>query len=287
MTRSSRLGLLLICALGLAGCASVGQQSAGLQPQSRYVAMGSSFAAGPGVGTPEAGSPSRCQRSTANYAHQLARALSLALTDVSCGGATTAHILGPWNELPPQIEAVSPDTKLVTITIGGNDVGYIGGLIGGSCRFLGTVPVGGPNGRPCFTLPPSSEEAWTKVEESMRQIAAEVRRRAPGTRLVFVDYLSVLPERGTCAATPLAQEQADASRAVAARLAAVTARAAQQSGAELVRASALSKGHDACAREPWMTGFPDPKSAWKSPPYHPNLAGMTAVAAALRQLLRP
>ncbi|GGC13951.1 hypothetical protein GCM10011494_35940 [Novosphingobium endophyticum] len=34
------------------------------------------------------------------------------------GGATTAHILGPWNELPAQIDALTDDTALVTVTIG-------------------------------------------------------------------------------------------------------------------------------------------------------------------------
>jgi lysophospholipase L1-like esterase len=278
------LPMLALCGLG--ACATARPQDApGLAPGSRYVAMGSSFAAGPGVGTTEAGAPARCQRSTDNYAHQLARALDLALTDVSCGGATTAHILGRWNELPPQIDAVTPDTRLVTITIGGNDVSYIGGLVGGSCRFLGDAPLGGPGGAPCFTAPTVSEEQWSRAAASMREIAAEVRRRAPSARLVFVDYLTVLPERGTCPAAPLAAARADASRAVAARLAKLTARVAGESGAGILRASALSRDHGACGALPWMTGFPDPKSKWSFPPYHPNRAGMTAVAAALRALL--
>ena len=283
-----RQGLILFCALGLAGCAAVvpAYAGTGLAPQGRYVAMGSSFAAGPGVGALEAGAPSRCQRSADNYAHQLARALNLALADVSCGGATTAHILGPWNELPPQIDAVTPATRLVTVTIGGNDVGYIGGLVAGSCRFLGNVPIGGPKGAPCFAPPPLvSEAVWTKLEASMLRIAVEVRARAPGARLVFVDYPTVLPERGTCEAAPLSREQADASRFVAQRLASLTARVAQRAGAELIRASGLSKRHDACARAPWMNGFPDPRAEWRYPPYHPNLAGMTAVAGALRRHL--
>jgi lysophospholipase L1-like esterase len=282
-----RARLVLLACLGIGACATAGQQDAGggLAPGSRYVAMGSSFAAGPGIGSAEAGAPPRCQRSTDNYAHQLARALDLALADVSCGGATTAHIIGAWDELPPQVDAVTPDTRLVTITIGGNDVSYVGGLIGGSCRFLGDAPLGGPGGAPCFTAPTASEAQWSEAEDRMRSIAREVRRRAPGARIVFVDYLTVLPEQGTCPAAPLAAEQADASRAVAARLAALTARVARESGADILRASELSKSHDACAAEPWMTGFPDPRAKWSFPPYHPNRAGMDAVAAALQRLL--
>ena len=59
---------------------------------SKYVAMGSSFAAGPGITTPDEGTPARCTRSKDNYARQLARRRGLKLTDVSCSGATTAHM---------------------------------------------------------------------------------------------------------------------------------------------------------------------------------------------------
>ena len=55
------------------------------------------------------------------------------MVDVSCSGATTAHILKRWGGLPPQIDAVTPAARLVTVTIGGNDVGYVGGLMAASC----------------------------------------------------------------------------------------------------------------------------------------------------------
>ena len=60
-----------------------------IPPGSRYVAMGSSFAAGPGLPTRVPGSPRRAGRSTGNYAHIVARALSLDLYDVTFSGATT------------------------------------------------------------------------------------------------------------------------------------------------------------------------------------------------------
>jgi hypothetical protein len=69
--------------------------------------MGSSFAAGPGITTGADATPSRCSRSRDNYANQLARKRGLDLVDVSCSGATTAHVLGSWNELAPQIDSVT------------------------------------------------------------------------------------------------------------------------------------------------------------------------------------
>src|ERR1700722_12018912 len=93
---------------------------------SRYVAMGSSFGAGPGL-TPRApGSPRRAGRSAGNYAHLVAGALGLDLRDVTYSGATTSALLqSSAAGQPAQLDAVTPDTRLVTITAGGNDVGYL------------------------------------------------------------------------------------------------------------------------------------------------------------------
>ena len=93
---------------------------------SRYVAMGSSFAAGPGIAPRAPSSPRRAGRSSGNYAHLVARALGLDLQDVTYSGATTSDILQPSAAgQPAQLEAVTPDTRLVTITAGGNDVGFL------------------------------------------------------------------------------------------------------------------------------------------------------------------
>lgn len=275
--------LLLVCVALVASCATPGQRHAGaIAPGARYVAMGSSFAAGPGVATSADQPPDRCTRSTDNYARLLARKLDLQVKDVSCSGATTAHLLGPWGELPPQVDALTADTKLVTVTIGGNDVGYVGTLGAASCRMF-AVPPPGMAAWPC-TAPTIAPDAWTKLDTAMRGVVAEVRRRSPAARLIFVDYLTILPERGTCATVPLTPAQADASRETARRLAALTARVAAETGSEVLKASALSRRHGPCGAEPWVTGFPLPGDP-AFIPYHPNARGMSAVADALAQRL--
>jgi lysophospholipase L1-like esterase len=287
MTGRSLLAILL--ALALAGCATASQPTA-LAPGAHYVAMGSSFAAGPGVATVAADTPARCSRSTENYAQQLARRLQLRLTDVSCGGATTAHITGAWNELPPQIDALTAETALVTITIGGNDVGYIGRLMRASCA--GAAPERAPafcrstTARMPQLADSVSETEWQSLAASLDQITTEVRRRSPVARLVFVDYLTVLPDGEMCAVTPLAADTGSEARAVAVRLSAETAAAARRTGGEILRASALSANHSACSEQPWMTGFVASAGAVAPHvPYHPSLSGMTAVANALAALL--
>lgn len=271
-------------ALILSGCATA-PHIAPLPEGARYVAMGSSFAAGPGIPDYYEAKPAPCYRSTGNYAHLLAARLNLALTDVSCSGATTAHLTGSralpdGPSLPPQLDALTADTRLVTVTIGGNDIAYIGRLSTAACNMEAAMSW---DKEKCPNPPMPDEAAYTALASSMDTIAKEVRRRSPDARLVFVDYLTILPPSGDCPALHLFDFDADKSREVARRLAAITARAAADNGADLVKSSELSAAHDACAADPWMNGAPPAKGA----PFHPNAKGMAAVADALDKLLAP
>jgi lysophospholipase L1-like esterase len=231
------------------------------------------------IGPLVAESPKRCGRTENNYAHLVAARMHLDLVDVSCGGATTAHILGPWAELPPQIDAVTPDTKLVTVTIGGNDLNYVRNLMTAMCGGVpGMTPPAGP-ACPAVTWP--SESDYRTLEQRLRQIAQEVRRRAPEARLVFVDYLRILPDSGGCTGVPLGEAQMSAVRETFRRMAEVTKKAAVAEGAMLLPAGQLSEGHDACSGDPWGAGHPGKPSDW-----HPTAAGHAAVAEALISRLR-
>ena len=252
----------------------------------KYVNMGSSFAAGPSI-MPAADNPTtRCGRSAQNYAHQIAKRHNLALTDVSCGGSTTAHILGPWNELAPELDAVTADTLLVTMTTGGNDLGYLGGLSANSCATV-AAKTGVKPERPCNVVPLPDEKAYADDEARMRQIVSEVHRRAPKARLVIVDYLTILPPTGGCAVMPMTPAQADSSRTIARRLNELTLRVAKDTNTEVIPAAKLSQGHDICAKDAWLNGYPSPGVAVEPTFYHPRLAGMTAIADGLDKMLWP
>ena len=104
-------------------------------PTPTYVAMGDSFSSGEGNEPFEDGtdtSANKCHRSETAYPYLLSNDATLDIGPVdfvACSGATTASILnghpggGNWNE-GAQIDALSADTEVVTITIGGNDVGF-------------------------------------------------------------------------------------------------------------------------------------------------------------------
>lgn len=274
--------LLLGLVAAVTGCAhdqSV-RHDGGIAPGSVYVAMGSSFAAGPGIAPSANSKPAMCARSANNYAQQLAKRRGLELVDVSCSGATTGGVLNGWAGIRPQIEALTAETRLVTITIGGNDVGYIGGLMGASCRQVNAA-----SGVRCPPTLAPKEERWTALDAALRHLAAEVRQRAPKAKLIWVDYPVVLPGKGLCAATPVSPQDAEMARAMAKRLAALTARVARDTGSSILAASRLTVGHDVCAPDPWMDGYPVQGGKPVSAPYHPTLPGMTAIAAALDRML--
>jgi lysophospholipase L1-like esterase len=240
-----------------------------------YVAMGSSFAAGPGLGSPKTGTPARCARDERSYPTLLAQLLRLRLVDVTCSGATTEHILRPWDELPSQLDALTADTRLVTVTIGGNDVNYVGNLFAASCDPAATA-------QPCAPVRLPNEADWSKLEVNLREIVAQVRSRAPKARLVFVDYVTLVPKRETCPALRMSSDVSAAIGQLGERLAHITARVALENGAELLPASALSRGRTPCGEQPWSVGAPGTGSG---APWHPNVTGMSGIAKALARRL--
>ncbi|MCT7367423.1 SGNH/GDSL hydrolase family protein [Mycolicibacterium llatzerense] len=243
----------------------------------RYVALGSSMAAGPGIAPGAPGAPKRSGRSAVNYPHLVAAHLGYDLVDVTFSGATTAHVLSErqFGE-PPQVEALDGSESLVTITIGGNDAGYVP-MLGAAClpRFLRSVPVAGGLLRGLLDTT-ARDQALDVVAESLKTVGREVRRRAPLARVLFVDYLTLLPPAGV-PAPPVSVTEADLGRHVAARLAELTAAAAADTGCELVRAADASRDHHAWSADPWTTAFHLPLPG-RVAPLHPNAAGMRAVA---------
>lgn len=250
----------------------------------RYVALGSSMAAGPGISPRVPGSPRRAGRSTRNYPHQIAERMGYQLVDVTYSGATTAHILtDPQHTAPPQLNALDGSEELVTVTIGGNDVGYVPFLAAAALpRLLRVLPVVGIALRELLDIG-KREAAVTVIGESLRAVGEQVRSRAPRARVIFVDYLSLLPPQGEPAPPYTSSETATGHR-IAAALASATAAAAHATGCEIVRASAASTDRHAWSARPWTTrpGIPWP---WRPAPLHPNKEGMTAVADLVLALL--
>ena len=240
---------------------------------SRYVALGSSMAAGPGIRPSAPGAPFRAARSARNYPHLIAERLGLDLVDVTYSGATTGHVLNESQHgAPPQVDALDGSETLVTVTIGGNDVGYVPMLMAaGLPRVVRRLPSVGE----LFDRT-ARDRALVAVGDSLRRVGQAVRERAPRARVLFVDYLTLLPPVGT-AAPPLSDTDTALGRRIADTLERLTGQAAAETGCGWVRAADASRDHHAWSAHPWTTrpGLPWPR---RPAPLHPNAAGMRAVA---------
>lgn len=247
-----------------------------------YVALGSSFSAGLGLGPRETGSPFVCQRSINGYPKHIARITGLSLTDMSCSAATTRHVMhGGQVFLGPQIDALGPDTQLVTLTIGGNDIDYVGDL-----TFMAFRNHGGLKGALAALAwhgaKPVQDRKFGKLLRELIATLREIRRRAPKARVFVVPYPFILPKSGTCPQLGIDEKQATLMRSVGLRLAETTRAAAQAADATFVDLADTSLGHDACAVEPWVNGSAPANGA----AFHPSLAGTKGVTAQILTTLK-
>ncbi|MDT7729963.1 MAG: hypothetical protein QOK45_216 [Mycobacterium sp.] len=243
---------------------------------SRYVALGSSMAAGPGIRPSADGAPFAAGRSARNYPHLVAEKLGLDLVDVTYSGATTANVLTePQNGTPPQVEALDGSEDLVTVTIGGNDAGYMSLLFAAAVpRIVRHLPLIGRRLREQLD-PTARDRALVEVAELLKEVGRTLRHRSPQAKVLFVDYLTLLPPAG--AAPPLSDVDVALGRRMADTLERLTGEAAADTGCQWVRGAQASHEHHAWSVEPWTTKFGVPLPG-RTAPLHPNAEGMRAVA---------
>ncbi|MCL9797676.1 SGNH/GDSL hydrolase family protein, partial [Frankia sp. AgKG'84/4] len=238
--------------------------------------MGSSFVAGPGIGR-DIGAG--CFRSARNYPHLVAQRLGLALADVTCSGATTANLLSiPQRGHPPQLDAVTPDTRLVTITVGGNDTGYSPA----TARCAAATAAG----RSCAALLPTPEvfaAAVVKLRSNLTQLLAAIDTAAPGVLVYLVTYPRIFPDPPvTCPDNVISTADTRTLAEMGSTLERTLRQVATERGIPLVDAYAASAGRDVCAAADtrWVEG-----SHTSGVHYHPNAAGMAAVSRLVENAL--
>lgn len=247
----------------------------------RYVALGDSFASGPGIAPMRVGP---CSRSEKNYATLLAQDLGVAaFTDASCGGAKTKDLWSPQtfsagvpsNE--PQLEALDEDTTLVTFgTLGGNDIGLVG--LAQACAFNNCVP---PQGTDPYA------ERFATVRTELARGLADAAVRAPNARLVVVGYSTYLAP-GEC--TPLVPMLTSAESAYLQsqidRLSEILSDVADQAGALFVDQRLIPGAgeHTVCAaaNKQWIRALATYDDGVT---FHPSACGMDATAQYLRMRL--
>jgi len=232
----------------------------------RYVAMGSSYAAGQGAGADVAGGS--CVQGAESYPYLVAEAFGLDLVDVSCNGAKIDNVVDtPQGEAVPQLEAVTADTSIVTITVGGNDVGYV-------LNFFRCMNNGCPEG--VVDDEAARTERFADLTAELTDMLGVVAERAPQARVLLVAYPVVVESaEGTCEGVQEADVEFQYD--MGARLQQAFVDAADAADAEFVDAYTNSFGHGACVpiENRWMDGATATTAAFS---WHPNALGQRAMA---------
>jgi lysophospholipase L1-like esterase len=255
---------------------------AGVARGAGYVSLGDSYTAGPLIPNPIP--PYGCLKSDHNYPHLTAPRIGLPLRDISCSGAKTDDMTNPQEvELdgpnPPQLEALDAATSLVSLTIGGNDIG-----------FSEIV-------QSCVTVNPFSSPCRSKYNSGGQDVIAEriaatapklaatlqgIHARAPAAQVYLLNYAAILPETGfgCWPQMPLGFADVPYLRAKQKQLNAMLAEQAPANGATLVDWYGASIGHDAC-KSPLVRWVEPLVPVNPAAPIHPNARGMRGAANAL------
>jgi lysophospholipase L1-like esterase len=266
MTERARTVRSAVAALGLIALAAVGPSSASAAARQPvvYDALGDSYASGYGVG-PYAGG--LCARSATAYAVQVSGREKLALDDfVACAGATTTSLVAGG-----QLSALSDDTDLVTLTIGGNDIGWSGAVL--AC-------LGGSDAQCSGAIALSRAKVTDTLPGLLDTVYAQIAQHAPHAHVIVTGYPRLFsPEYGAFLfASPQEQQALDDG---ADQLNAVIAAAAARHGFQFVDVTKRFVDHGVNAPEPWILGLGSPG------PFHPNAEGYAAYAAAVTAAVNP
>jgi len=261
-----------------------------------YVALGDSFTSGPAVPAQlgpntNPSAPKACLRSSDNYPSLAARALGLVLTDASCGGATSEDLTrsqGPG--IPAQLSAISSSTSLVSMGIGGNDLGF--STIAANC--VAATPWGptrmGWSCRSHYTAGGTDRLAVNvhEVGSKVSAVLKEIRARSPHARVFVVGYPDIVPPIGSGCwpRLPFSAHDLGYLRGVEEDLNATLAEDATAAGDVYVDMASPSASHNACTSEDtrWVESIVPSPAGY---PLHPSAAGMAGMALVLEGVLRP
>lgn len=273
-SKTAVLAVVVVVPLALAGCT----------PPRAYVALGDSYSAGPLIPVQQ-NNPAGCLRSDHNYPHDVqARRAFPAFRDNSCSGAVTADMtssqtVSPGPNPPPQFNALDSGTVAVSLTIGGNDVGFTS--IIENCSSPTNM------GTPCQDryVVNGHDEISAKISATAPKVAAVlqgIHGRSPNATIYLLSYLDIMPDNGTSCypQMPITAGDAPYLRNKEVELNTMLKTAAAANAATYVDTYTPSIGHDACKLP--TVRWVEPIASINAAPVHPNSVGMQAVADILQ-----
>jgi len=248
-----------------------------------FVALGDSFAAGDLIPFSPSGAPAGCLRSSHDYGADAAAALGITFIDAACTGATTADMTRPQPVLlgtnPPQLSFLAPDDSVVTLTIGGDDIGFVGIL-----ETCATLSLTDPFGHPCqrhYTAG-GTDQLLAAINATAPKVAAvlqQIHVRAPHARVLLVGYPDILPSTGDGCwpLVPFAFGDVPYLRGIELAVNQMLASTAAANGATFVDTYTATIGHDACA-SPGVKDVEGLVPTSPAYPFHPNQRGQQVMA---------
>jgi len=267
--RAVRLLATAVAALAILVFGAAGARAA------NYVSLGDSYTAGPLIPNPVL--PLGCLKSSNNYPRLAAPTIGLPLRDPSCSGARTEHMTQPQNvdpdgPNPPQFNALDAETTVVSITIGGNDIGF--SSVAQDCITVN------PFSTPCKDKYASGgkDQLAERIAATAPKVAAVlqgIKARSPLAKIYVLNYPAIFPETGfgCWPQMPIGFGDVPYLRSTQKNLNAMLATQAAANGATLVNWYGASIGHDACKGS--STRWVEPLVPGElAAPIHPNKAGM-------------
>ncbi|GLZ42404.1 SGNH/GDSL hydrolase family protein [Actinokineospora sp. NBRC 105648] len=242
--------LAALSLLGLSSTALAAPAAAG-----KYVALGDSYSSGLGAGS--YGSSGSCKRSSNAYAQLWANAHApSAFSFVACSGAVTQDVLNS------QVSAITADTALVTISIGGNDAGFVSVMT--DCN-LGSDST-------CVSKNQAAQNfARTTLPARLDAVYTQIRNRAPSARVVVLGYPRIYKTGGSCV-VGLSETKRAAINQSSDVLASVISGKAAAYGFSFVDARTAFAGHEVCAAGTrWINSVTWPIEE----SYHPTAGGQS------------
>ncbi|WJH23821.1 SGNH/GDSL hydrolase family protein [Pseudarthrobacter defluvii] len=232
----------------------------------KYIALGDSYAAGQGAGP----YLDACYRSNNAYSELADEAKSIQLVvNAACSGKTT------WDVVNSQLRQLNKSTELVTITAGGNNIGF--GDIITSCGAALANPAAGPSCDAATASAAAMIQSGQLTQDVISMIQS-VKAAAPNARIVVTGYPYLYDPVTPNPADPLSLFIQQAT-VLANGLDASIAAAASATGVQYVDVRGAFTGHGVNSGDPWINlDLANPASPDN---FHPNAAGYEAYFAAL------
>ncbi|MFJ1782840.1 SGNH/GDSL hydrolase family protein [Streptomyces anulatus] len=245
------LALAAVAALGAAGPASAADSAAA----GGYVALGDSYSSGVGAGSYLSDSGD-CRRSTNAYPYLWQAANSPASFDfVACSGATTSSVASS------QLGVLSSSTSLVSVTAGGNDVGFADVMQ--DCVLSSEAT--------CISSVNNAvSQMNNSLPGSLDALYDGIRARAPQAQVVVLGYPRFYKLAGSCFAGLTEAERAAINNASDV-LNDVIAKRSADAGFTFSSVVDEFTGHELCSGDAWLHSVSVP--IYNS--YHPKAAGQS------------